>query len=74
MAKICLKIVLMFVLTLVWGIGLCAADEFIESCHWLVLICMVLLPMLLFALACRSSRMDDVLDLFEKIEKKMNTY
>ena len=73
MAKIYLKIALMFVLTFVWCIGVCGADALMESGHWFVLICMIILPAALFAWACRSGRMDDVLELFEKIEGKMKT-
>ena len=73
MAKIYLKIALMFVLTFVWCIGVCGADAIIERGHWFLLMCMVILPIVLFALACRSGRMDDVLELFEGIEGKMKT-
>jgi hypothetical protein len=38
MAKIYLKIALMFVLTFVWCIGVCGADAIMESGHWFVLI------------------------------------
>ena len=67
MAKIYLKIALMFALTLVWCIGVCYADAIIDSGHWFLLMCMVILPIVLFAWACRSGRMDDVLALVEKI-------
>ena len=74
MAKIYLKIALMFVLTFVWCIGVCGADAIIESGHWFLLMCMVIFPIVLFAFACRSGRMDDVLAWFEEIEGKMKTY
>ena len=74
MAKIYLKIALMFVLTFVWCIGVCSADAIMESGHWFLLMCMVILPMALFLWACRSGRMDDVLAWFEEIEGKMKTY
>ena len=74
MSKIYLKIALMFVLTFVWCIGVCGADAIMESGHWFLLMCMVILPIALFVLACRSGRMDDVLALFEEIEGKMKTY
>ena len=73
MSKINLKIALMLVLALIWCIGVCGADMIIESGHWFLLMCMVILPIVLFALACRSGRMDDVLELFEGIEGKMKT-
>jgi len=63
-----------FVLTLIWFIGVCGADAIMESGHWLLLICMVILPMSLFAWACMSGKMDDVLEFVEKIEEKMKTY
>ena len=74
MAKIYFKIALMLVLAFVWGIGVCGADALMDSGHWFVLMCMVFLPLLLFLWSCRSGRMDDVFDWFEKIEKKMKTY
>ena len=74
MAKIYLKIALMFVLTFVWCIGVSGADAIMESGHWFLLMCMVILPIALFVWACRSGRMDDVLAWFEEIEGKMKTY
>ena len=74
MAKIYLKIALMLVLAFVWCIGVCGADAVVESGHWFVLMCMVILPIALFVWACRSGRMDDVLAWFEEIEGKMKTY
>ena len=40
MAKIYLKIALMFVLTFVWCIGVCGADAIMESGHWFLMMCM----------------------------------
>ena len=74
MAKIYLKIALMFVLTLVWCLGVCCADAIIDSGHWLLLMCMLILPMVLFTWSCSSGKMDDVLEWVEKIEGKMKTY
>lgn len=74
MAKIYLKIALMFVLTLVWCIGVCGADAIIERGHWLLLMCMVILPMTLFSWSCRSGKMDDVFEWFKKIERNLNAY
>ena len=74
MAKIYLKIALMFVLTFVWGIGVCGADAIMERGHWFLLMCMVILPIALFVWSCRSGRMDDVLAWFEEIEGKMKKY
>jgi hypothetical protein len=74
MAKIYLKLALMFVLTLVWCIGVCCADAIIDSGYWLLLMCMLILPMVLFTWACSSGKMDDVLAWVEKIEGKMKTY
>ena len=71
MAKIYLKTALMFVLTLVWCIGVYCADAIMESGHWFLMMCMVILPIALFVWACRSGRMDDVLEWFEKIERKI---
>ena len=71
MVKIYLKIALMFVLTLVWCIGVYCADAIMESGHWFLMMCMVILPIALFVWACRSGRMDDVLEWFEKIERKI---
>ena len=66
MAKIYLKIMLMFVLTLVWCVGVCGADALMESGHWFLLMCMVLFPMGLFAWSCRSGMVDDVLELLNE--------
>jgi hypothetical protein len=74
MAKIYLKIALMFVLTLVWCIGVCCTDAIIDSGHWFLLMCMLILPIVLFTWACNSGKMDDVLAWVEKIEGKMKTY
>ena len=74
MAKIYLKLTVMFVLTLVWCIGICGADVIMERGHWFLLICMVILPIALFVWVCRSGRMDDVLAWVEKIEGKMKAY
>jgi FtsH-binding integral membrane protein len=74
MAKIYLKIALMIVLTLVWCLVVSCADAIMESGHWFLLMCMVIFPIVLFAFACRSGRMDDVLEWFEKIERKIKTY
>ena len=74
MTKIDLKIALMFVFALVWCIGVCGADMIIESGHWFLLMCMVILPIALFVWSCRSGRMDDVLAWFEEIEGKMKKY
>lgn len=74
MAKIYLKLALMFVLTLVWCLGVCCADAIIDSGHWFLLMCMLILPMVSFTWACSSGKMDDVLAWIEKIEGKMKTY
>lgn len=74
MAKIYLKIALMFVLTLVWCLGVCCADAIIDSGHWFLLMCTLILPMALFTWSCSSGKMDDVLEWIEKIEGKMKTY
>ena len=74
MSKINLKIALMFIFALVWCIGVCGADMIIESGHWFLLMCMVILPIALFVWSCRSGRMDDVLAWFEEIEGKMKKY
>ena len=74
MTKIYLKIALMCVLTSVWCIGVCCADAIMDSGHWFLLTCMVILPIALLAWACRSGRMDDVLEWFDGIEGKMKTY
>ncbi len=74
MAKIYLKIALIFALTLVWCIGVCWSDALMESGHWFVLMCMVILPVALLVWACKSGRMDDVLAWIDDIEGKMKTY
>ena len=74
MTKIYLKLTLMIVLALVWCIGICGADAMMESGHWFVLMCMVILPIALFLFACRSGMVDDVLEWVEKIEEKLKTY
>ena len=74
MTKIYLKLTLMIVLALVWCIGICGADAMMESGHWFVLMCMVILPIALFLFACRSGMVDDVLEWVEKIEEKLQTY
>ena len=74
MAKIYLKLALMFVLTLVWCLGVCCADAIIDSGHWFLLMCMLILPMALFTWSCSSGKMDDVLAWIEKIEGNMKTY
>ena len=55
-------------------IGICGADAMMESGHWFVLMCMVILPIALFLFACRSGMVDDVLEWVEKIEEKLKTY
>ena len=74
MTKIYLKLTLMIVLALVWCIGICGADAMMESGHWFVLMCMVILPIALFLFACRSGMVEDVLEWVEKIEEKLKTY
>ena len=74
MTKIYLKLALMIALALVWCIGICGADAMMESGHWFVLMCMVILPIALFLFACRSGIVDDVLEWVEKIEEKLKTY
>ena len=74
MSKIYLKIILMVVLALVWCIGICCADVIMDSGHWFVLICMVILPIVLILLFFRSGRMDDVIEWFEEIEERMKKY
>ena len=71
MKKLYLKLALMIVLALVWCIGICGADAMMESGHWFVLMCMVILPIALFLFACRSGMVDDVL---EWVEEKLKTY
>ena len=74
MTKIYLKLALMIVLGLVWCIGICGADAMMESGHWFVLMCMVILPIALFLFACRSGMVDDVLEWVEEIEEKLKKY
>lgn len=74
MTKIYLKLALMIVLALVWCIGICGADAMMESGHWFVLMCMVILPIALFLFACRSGMVEDVLEWVEEIEEKLKTY
>ena len=74
MSKIYLKIILMVVLALVWCIGVCCADVIMDSGHWFVLICMVILPIVLIVLFFRSGRMDDVIEWFEGIKERMKKY
>ena len=72
MTKIYLKLALMIVLALVWCIGICGADAMMESGHWFVLMCMVILPIALFLFACRSGMVEDVMQLIESLEKKLS--
>ena len=74
MTKIYLKLTLMIVLALVWCIGICGADAMMESGHWFVLMCMVILPIALFLFACRSGMVDDVLEWVDEIAEKLKTY
>ena len=74
MTKIYLKLALMIVLALVWCIGICGADAMMESGHWFVLMCMVILPIALFLFVCRSGMVDDVIEWVEEIEEKLKTY
>ena len=74
MSKIYLKIILMVVLVLVWCIGVCCADMIMDSGHWFVLICMVILPIVLILLFFRSGRMGDVIEWLEGIEERMKKY
>ena len=74
MTKIYLKLAFMIVLALVWCIGICGADAMMESGHWFVLMCMVILPITLFLFACRSGMVEDVLEWVEEIEEKLKTY
>ena len=72
MTKIYLKLALMIVLALVWCIGICGADALMESGHWFVLMCMVILPIALFLFACRSGMVEDVMQWIESLEKKLS--
>lgn len=72
MTKIYLKLALMIVLALVWCIGICGADAMMESGHWFVLMCMVILPIALFLFACRSGMVEDVMQWIESLEKKLS--
>lgn len=72
MTKIYLKLALMIVLALVWCIGICGADAMMESGHWFVLMCMVILPIALFLFVCRSGMVDDVMQWIESLEKKLS--
>ena len=74
MTKIYLKLTLMIVLALVWCIGICGADAMMESGHWFVLMCMVILPIALFLFACRSGMVEDVLEWVDEIAEKLKTY
>ena len=74
MTKIYLKLALMIVLALVWCIGICGADAMMESGHWFVLMCMVILPIALFLFACRSGMVEDVLEWVDEIAEKLKTY
>ena len=71
MTKIYLKLALMIVLALVWCIGICGADAMMESGHWFVLMCMVILPITLFLFACRSGMVEDVMQWTESLAKKI---
>ena len=72
MTKIYLKLALMIVLALVWCIGICGADAMMESGHWFVLMCMVILPIALFLFVCRSGMVEDVMQWIESLEKKLS--
>ena len=72
MTKIYLKLALMIVLALVWCIGICGADAMMESGHWFLLICMVILPIALFLFVCRSGMVEDVMQWIESLEKKLS--
>ena len=72
MKKIYLKLALMIVLALVWCIGICGADAMMESGHWFLLICMVILPIALFLFVCRSGMVEDVMQWIESLEKKLS--
>ena len=74
MTKIYLKLALMIALALVWCIGICGADAMMESGHWFVLMCMVILPIALFLFACRSGMVEDVLEWVDEIAEKLKTY
>ena len=74
MTKIYLKLALMIVLALVWCIGICGADAMMESGHWFVLMCMVILPIALFLFACRSGIVEDVMQWIESLEKKLSDF
>ena len=62
----------MIVLALVWCIGICGADAMMESGHWFLLICMVILPIALFLFVCRSGMVEDVMQWIESLEKKLS--
>ena len=72
MAKIYLKIALMFVLTFVWCIGVCCADGLVKNGHWFVMACMVLVPLILFVVACNKGWIEDVMQWSENLEKKLS--
>ena len=74
MSKTYLKIILMVVLALAWCIGICCADVIMDSGHWFVLICMVILPIVLILLFFRSGRMGDVIEWLEGIKERMKKY
>ena len=71
MIKICLKLMVMFVMTFVFFIGVCGADSLIENGYWFVMICMVFVPLALFVVACNKGWIEDVMRWFDRLEKKL---
>ena len=60
-----IKLIVMFVISLVWGIGVCGCDYLLMHGYYISFACMTILPMVLFSRACRNGYLDDVLQWVE---------
>lgn len=72
MAKIYLKLTVMFVMTFVFCLGVSGADSLVENGHWFVMACMVLVPLALCVVACNKGWLEDVMQWSENLEKKLS--
>ena len=71
MAKIIYKLVVMFVLTLVFSVGVCSADGMFDNGNGVLCALMVFTPLFLAILGCGTGWFDDVYDWMHKMEDKV---
>ena len=71
MIKICLKLMVMFVMTFIFCLGVGGADSLIENGYWFVMVCMIFVPLALFVVSCNKGWLEDVMRWFDRLEKKL---